>query len=220
MNEQRPYVLLEDLMKVMQSTIAQRHASFVELNRTAEKGGIVFAGDSITEQFNIHELLKSDKPMYNRGIGGETTDGVLEKLNDVVLDLEPSKVFLLIGTNDLGNGKKPDEVAGNIEVICSRIRGALPRTQLHVLSIYPVNRSVQTKNFGTASVVGLRSNEDIRDINLMVREFAVANECYYIDLYSRLVDEEGDLKADYTYDGLHLNVKGYKVVSQEIQPYV
>jgi hypothetical protein len=86
-------------MEFMQKT---RLASFKELNKRAQKGGVVFVGDSITEGFPIDEILQCNKPMYNRGINGDTSIGVLDKLKEEVFDLIPSKVFLLIGTNDLG----------------------------------------------------------------------------------------------------------------------
>lgn len=219
MNENNQEAMSEIFRGYLEFTMNQRLHSFIALNKWAEKGGLVFVGDSITEGFNIHELLKSDKPMYNRGIGGDTSDGVLAKLNAEVFGLEPKKVFLMIGTNDLGMGKQPDEIVRNIEEICSRIKTTLPETELYVESIYPVNGD-ESANKGPFPAVGPRTNEDIQRINDQVRNLASSNHFVYIDLYSKLIDKEGRLNPAYTYDGLHLNTAGYEVVRSELQSYL
>jgi lysophospholipase L1-like esterase len=219
MNENNQEELNEIFRKYIEHTIIQRYTTFVELNKLAEKGGIVFVGDSITEGFNIHELLKSDKPMFNRGIGGDTTEGVLAKLKDEVFDLEPTKVFLLIGTNDLGMGNQPEEIVQNIVELCTRIKETLPETELYVESIYPVNPT-EKANKGLFAVVGLRTNEVIQQLNYAIRDLASSKQFIYIDLYDKLIDEEGLLNPSYTYDGLHLNTKGYEVVKTELQLYM
>jgi lysophospholipase L1-like esterase len=211
--------MVDIFRKYLEFNINQRYTSFIELNKWAEFGGIVFVGDSITEGFNIHELLKSDKPMYNRGIGDDTTEGVLEKLKGEVFDLKRRKVFLLIGTNDLDSGKQPEEIVQNIEEICSRIKTTLPETELYVESIYPVNQS-EKENKGPFPSVGARTNEDIQRINYSVRRLSLSKPFFYIDLYLKLIDEEGHLNPDYMYDGLHLNTKGYEVVKAELQLYL
>jgi|HigsolmetaGSP11D_1036233.scaffolds.fasta_scaffold18964_2 lysophospholipase L1-like esterase len=209
----------QQFRKFLEFTIGERYRAFLELNRRAAKGGVVFVGDSITEGFNIHELLRSDKPMYNRGIGGDTTEGVLAKLQGAVLELAPSKVFLLIGTNDLEQGKKPEEIVRNIQEICSRIKAALPDTELYVESVYPVNPHDHA-NRGPFPAVGSRRNEDIRRINESLKDLSSSGSFTYIELYSKLMDEEMNLHVDYTYDGLHLSIRGYEVVSAELQPYL
>lgn len=219
MNENSQEAMSEIFRSYMEFNINQRYTTFVELNKLAELGGVVFVGDSITEGFNIHELLKCDKPMYNRGIGGDTTDGVLAKLKAEVFDLNPNKVFLLIGTNDLGHGKQPEEIVRNIEELCSRIKRTLPETELYVESIYPVNGN-DSANEGPFPAVGSRSNEDIQRINHAVRKLASSKHFFFIDLYSKLIDEEGQLDPAYTYDGIHLTTKGYEVVKAELQPYL
>lgn len=212
----------EDLVEMFKGfikhNIIQRYNTFIELNKQAKKGGIVFVGDSITEGFPIHELLSSDNQMYNRGIGGDTTDGVIAKLKDVVFDLEPKQIFLLIGTNDLGSGKQAEQVIQNIAEICSKIKEKLPDAQLYVESIYPLNPSVSMQ--GPFNAVGQRTNEDIKQVNHFLQELASSKSIHYINLYDKLINEEGLLNSDYTYDGLHLNMKGYVVVKEELQLYI
>ena len=91
--EYRQYILADQ-----QHQLWEKYAS---LNKTVSHPNIVFAGDSITEYFPIHELLTSTMPLYNRGVHGIDSLQFLEHLSSQILDLAPSKVFLLIGVNDL-----------------------------------------------------------------------------------------------------------------------
>ncbi|MNE96513.1 GDSL-like Lipase/Acylhydrolase [compost metagenome] len=69
-------------------------------------------------------------------------------------------------------------------------------------------------------MVGMRNNRDIQLINHLLREASLTERFTYIDMYSKLVDVAGLLHAEYTYDGLHLTVKGYEIVSDELQKYL
>ena len=74
------------------------------LNAVARKGETVFVGSSLCELFPISEMLQNVEPrlrVYNRGIGGDVTDGLLERMEESVFALEPKKVFINIGTNDI-----------------------------------------------------------------------------------------------------------------------
>lgn len=200
-------------------TVKERWASFKELNKRAQKGGVIFVGDSITQGFPINEILSSDKPMYNRGINGDTTTGVLEKLKDEVFDLLPKKVFLLIGTNDLGGGVPPEEVAQRIEVICRSIQETVPDTELFVESIYPVNE-VDFADEVPIPIISQRSNEAIQLTNKGIKEVTDRLKVQYINLYPNLSDLTGKLDKRYSYDGLHLNTEGYYVVADELRKYL
>ncbi|HHZ11377.1 MAG TPA: lysophospholipase [Acholeplasmataceae bacterium] len=184
----------------------------------AVKGETVFLGDSLTEFFRIEEFFHAHNP-YNRGIAGDTTDDVLERLESNVIDLEPSKVFLQIGTNDLEARKKgkKEMTVENIKKILSRLQEALPEGEIYFLSLYPVNR--KAKFFSPFFVRG-RKNEDIVKINAAVKTFCEEKGITFIDVYSRLVDENGNLNKDYTFEGLHLSFEGYKKVVEAVKPYL
>lgn len=109
---------LEELMKdkelgarigqMMQERARKEQAvkvrNFKVLNAHAKKGQILFTGSSLMEQFSVAEIAASagvNKIIYNRGIGGTTTDDFLREIDTVLLDLAPAKVFLNIGTNDM-----------------------------------------------------------------------------------------------------------------------
>ncbi len=94
----------------------QRHSFFKSMPFT--KGDIVFLGNSITDGAEWSELF-ADNRMKNRGISGDISAGVLHRIDEVV-QRKPSKIFLLIGTNDLARGISSDSVVKNI--LLSRMR--------------------------------------------------------------------------------------------------
>ncbi|NLK67917.1 MAG: lysophospholipase [Clostridiaceae bacterium] len=191
--------------------------SFFELNKSARPGGIVFLGDSITDFYRINEFFH-DSYIINRGIGGDTTDGVLKRMPESVYDLSPSKVFILIGTNDIGENKDEEHVIYNIAQIIQKIQDNCPDARIYLQSIYPVSKAKDKKI--RKVIVKKRNNEIISRINVELEKLAQEKGIVYIDVYSHLVDDEGNLKLDYTVEGLHLTVNGYKVVSDILRPYV
>lgn len=194
---------------------ARKLADYKALNRHVQPGGIVFAGDSITEGFPIHELLQSGRRLYNRGIGGYTSSMLLENLPDLAVELKPEQVFLQIGTNDLGEGKQADEVAAQVREICAALRGQLPHAQLVLLSLYPVNAAAEPEL--PFPVVGCRTNAAIGAVNRLLEQVATELGLDYGDIHSILKDGAGNLQSSYTYDGLHLNAQGYEAVKAFIQ---
>lgn len=191
--------------------------AFVELNKVAKPGSIVFVGDSITDFFRLNEFFHGVY-VINRGIGGDTTDGVLRRLNESVFELMPSKVFLLIGTNDIGDDKSDEHIIGNIERIIDEIREKCPYAKIHLQSVYPVSRAKERKI--NRYIVGKRTNERIRRINEKLEKVAGEKGIVYIDVFSHLTDETGNLKSEYTVEGLHLTIEGYRVCADVLRPYV
>ncbi|WP_020617774.1 GDSL-type esterase/lipase family protein [Paenibacillus daejeonensis] len=206
---------LEKMKQLGDFLKARKLADYCELNRYVEPGGIVFAGDSITEGFPIHELLRASKRLYNRGIGGDTTIGLLRNIEQLILDLQPAQLFLLIGTNDLGEGELPEAIVARIREICETVRVRLPDTGIVLLSIYPVNHDAEPDL--PFPVVGRRTNEAILMMNQLLLQTANELELDYANIHDLLTDEKGKLKASYTYDGLHLHARGYEVVKTDIQ---
>ena len=194
---------------------ARKLADYCELNRHVQPGGIVFAGDSITEGFPVHELLRASKRLYNRGIGGDTTIGLLHNIQQLILDLQPAQLFLMIGTNDLGEGEPPESIATRIREICQTVQERLPETAVVLLSIYPVNRNAEPDL--PFPVVGHRTNEAIVKINQLLVQIASELNLVYANIHDLLTNEQGRLETSYTYDGLHLNARGYEVVKTDIQ---
>ena len=172
----------------------------------------LFLGDSLTDYFDL-ETYFPNQPVVNSGVAGNTTDQILAAMKERVYDYNPSKVFLLIGTNDLKNGKSEDQIVENIEKIVKEIQSNRKEATIFIESLYPVNASVGLS-------AGTRSNETIQNINAKLKEYCKENKLEYIDMYSKLQDEQGNLQAQYTIDGLHLSDAGYKVVSEVLQDYL
>ena len=98
---------------------------------------IIFLGDSITDGCNWGEMLH-DLRVKNRGINGDVTDGVIERLDEVVESF-PLKIFLMIGINDLANGKTIEYIVNNIKRIVKTIQEKSPDTKIYLESLLPVN---------------------------------------------------------------------------------
>ena len=93
--------------------------------------------------------------------------------------------------------------------------GGHKKLKIYVESIYPISHEKNDKVLGW--MVGRRDNNRIKKINKELKESAKEHNYVYLDLYSILVDENDNLKLDYTVDGLHISEEGYKVISNEIK---
>lgn len=164
-------------------------------------GKVMFLGNSITEGGDWKRLLK-DSTIVNRGISGDITFGVLNRLEDIT-KWKPSKLFILIGINDLSK-RIPDEVIlENIFTMVRSIKSASPKTTIYVQSILPVNKTF--KNFPPRYDV----DEHVVQINTQLKKIATRFGYTFVDLYSEFKDAEGKLEARYSTDGLHLGSAGY-----------
>ena len=193
---------------------AKIQKNYRDLNQLAVKEpAIIFIGDSIVEYFPLHELLQSPKTLVNRGIRGYKTDLLLENLDAHLFGQALDKVFLLIGTNDIGKEMSQTETLANLEAVVQEISRDYPLAQIQLLSVLPVNEQEQYK--GT---VYIRTNEKIQALNRAYQELAQAYyQVSYVDVYSSLLDEVGQLAEAYTTDGLHLSVAGYRILAQALQ---
>ena len=182
---------------------------------------VVFLGDSITSLYDVDSSFEAHN-VINSGISGDSTKEVMESLKDRVYIYNPSKVFLLIGTNDFdeGNHGEYDEekTVENIRTIIKNIKENRKFAEIYVESVYPVNNSDDpTINH---FMVGKRNNKDIKALNKRIKAVAKEEKVKYINLYDKLVDEEGLLNVDYTIDGLHISDTGYQVITEVINDYL
>jgi GDSL-like lipase/acylhydrolase family protein len=166
-------------------------------------GDIVFLGDSITEGGSWHEMFPG-VPVKNRGIGGDTTEGVIARIHQIT-DGRPSKVFLLIGTNDLGYSEPINTVVENINIIVSSIQDNSAETEIFVQSILPR---------------AARYRERVEVLNAAVKK-SIEGKARWIDLYPLFLDrDDGSIRNDLSIDELHLMGKGYVLWQQAIQPLI
>ncbi len=205
----------------MQEEKADKIQRFRYLNAFVKKGQIVFAGSSLMEQFPIYEFLQDfDLPytIYNRGVGGFTTGELLPVLKETVYDLEPKYLFLNIGTNDLnGPDYVQEALIARYDTILREIRAHLPQVKIFLLAYYPVNPEA-AGNPWMKQVFQYRTNERIRSASECVKELAQKHGAAFLDLNAGITDENGNLKAEYTIEGMHMYANGYKPVLDALLP--
>ena len=168
-----------------------------------QPGDIVFLGDSITAGGAWHELFPQSQ-VRNRGIGGDTTSGVLARLRQVTAG-KPGQVFLLIGTNDLAVGTPIAEIADNIGKIVDQIRLASPDTIVFVQSVLPR---------------GADYKEDVEGLNVKIQA-TISGKANWIDLYPAFLDRnDGSIANALSNDELHLLGAGYQVWRDRLKPLI
>ena len=173
----------------------------------------LFVGDSITYLYDLEKYYK-DMPVVNSGVNGIKTQYVLEHLAELVYKYNPSKVFLLIGTNDFLDDS--NNIVSNISNIIDGIKKNRPYCEIYLESIYPVNSMDKYKKV----VTDKRDNKTISECNIKLKELAMNKKITFIDVYSVLVDEEGNLKEEYTSDGLHMSDKGNEMVTNTLIKFI
>lgn len=192
--------------------------SYTMENMNASEGQIVFVGDSLTDGYKLDEHYADlDSMVYNRGIGGDTTQGVLGRIDVSILDINPSKVVLLIGANDINAGQEVDSVVKNYSEIVSKIKNKLPETKLYCVSLLPQNDDIEMYGDFDAK----KHVDAIMKVNEKIKEIVEENEnTIYIDLFSLLKDENNMLIKEYSPDGLHLNEKGYDIWTSAVKEHL
>lgn len=195
---------------------------FRRLNPLAKKGQILFCGSSLMEQFPIHELLwEAGSPLviYNRGVGGFTTAEMAQALEPCVFQLEPRHIFINIGTNDLnGPDYALEGLMARYQGILDQIKSRLPEARLHLLAYYPVNEKIGLANPNMAEVFRHRTNARIAQANQGVQALAEKNAAGFHDFNACITDSEGNMKAQYTIEGMHMYPDGYRQIFQAMLP--
>ena len=177
---------------------------------------IVFFGDSITSGYKIEEFYPKNN-VINSGTSGDTTENLLERMEDVY-KYNPSKVFILIGINDLKRGKSIDEITKNIQKIINNIKANRKYTKIYIESVYPINRNVfEEKDYSFNEKI---NNDIIEELNNKIKILCKENKIQYIDVYNSLIDKDGNLKDIYTNEGLHLSDLGYFKVTTSLNKYI
>ncbi|MBN2246252.1 MAG: sialate O-acetylesterase [Candidatus Aminicenantes bacterium] len=188
----------------------QRKSLFERLPNAENE--IIFLGDSITDGCNWAELLENPC-IKNRGISGDVTDGVLERLGEI-LESRPAQVFLMIGINDLARGRTADYILNNIKRIYKAVKDQSPETELFIQSVLPVNPDF------TLFPDHVNRSHEVVEINQGLIKICAHYELEFIDIYSHLTDKEDKLASDYTNDGLHLTGAGYIVWGDVLKKYL
>ncbi|WP_242843830.1 MULTISPECIES: GDSL-type esterase/lipase family protein [Clostridia] len=198
------------------------------LNKYALKGQILFTGSSLMEHFPIEEFCIAEgiqSIIYNRGVGGFTTDDFLRNIHTVLLELDPSRVFINIGTNDISESIAPDgdwlnHLITNYDCILTQLKAQKPNCDVYLMAYYPTNQAVIAGSPFSKQTFGLRTQENINKANREVEKLAVRYGYHYINANAGLADVDGDLKAEYTTDGVHMTPDAYFQVFRNLKPYL
>ena len=169
---------------------------------------VVFMGDSITEEWSkLYPSYFGKRSYINRGIGGQTTPQMLIRFKQDVVDLMPTVVVILAGTNDIAGNTGPSTVRMITDNIFSMATIATANDiQVVLSSVLPVYRYEWSPE-----IVDPPSTIDA--LNESLKEYAESNGLYYLDYFSEMVDNRKGLKKEFTPDGVHPNEKGYKLMS-------
>ena len=171
------------------------------LNQNMKKGEILFTGSSLMEQFPINELQLTygiQKIIYNRGIGGFKTTDMMHYMEEMVFATEPSKIFINIGTNDIGSADfTKDGLLENYRKILEEILERLPETEIYIMAYYPINDVDLPKDQEwLVETFKTRTTENVNMMNEALAGFAEEMHCKFIDVNEGLADERGMVKSD------------------------
>ena len=160
-----------------------------------------FIGDSLTDGYNVNEYYPNIT-VSNRGIGGDKTYDLYERLQVSLYDLRPKVAVMLIGGNNL------DSMFDNYEDILIGFKENIPKTKIILLSL----TSMGGEHWGKNNELAAYNNVKIK---LLAEKYGYA----FVDLYTPLFNlESGEIYSEYTTDGGHLTAKGYEVLTREITP--
>lgn len=188
-----------------------REAEAAAANRPSRLS--VLAGDSLSMWFPT-KLLPVDRFWLNQGISGETSVGLLKRLQ--LFDRTvPDTVFVMIGINDLLRGASDEGILDNQRQIIRDLRWAHPKAQVVVQSILP--HSGEQATWENRDRLLAIPNSRIRAINRRLKEIASSENVLYLDLYPLFADADGNLPTELSTDGLHLNDQGYLVWRSALQ---
>ncbi len=194
----------QNLYDTAPNLVAHYHERLDMFKKQAvQKGKIIFVGNSITEGGEHFKLIDNVERL-NRGIGGDVTFGLLNRLDEIIRH-EPQKIFIMIGINDISKDFPDGVIADNYKKIIDRIQLSLPATKIFIQSILPVNP--QYKRFPQHYDKG----DHVIAVNKRLFELSIAENVSFINLYPLFLDQQNRMNESYTTDGLHLNEAGYKV---------
>ncbi len=195
----------EEQMKEFQALYAQILADYEEENAEYDdyEIDVAFLGDSLTAGYDV-KAYYSNYVVTNRGIGGETTYGLKDRLEVSVLDLKPKICVMLIG------GNNPDTMFDDYEDILTTFRDQMPQTKIVLVSHAPTSG----KHWGGRNKLFAYNNVKI---NLLAQKYGYD----FVDIYTPMLDlETGEMKAEYTIDGAHFTKAGFDIVTEQIKPVI
>jgi lysophospholipase L1-like esterase len=206
----------------MEQTLQAQNNDWADLNRYKEdnlkiglpapdENRVVFMGNSITEGWiQLSPEFFIDKPYINRGISGQTTPQMLVRFRPDVVNLKPKVVVILAGTNDIAGNTGPSTLEMIEDNIASMVEIAKANNIKVVLcSVLPA--------YDYPWKTGLVPAQKIIDLNKWIKEYAIKSKIIYVDYFTPMADERNGLKKEYSEDGVHPNLTGYKVMEPLVE---
>jgi len=179
------------------------------INRGVQPG-VVFMGDSITENWLLGDPDLFDDNFVNRGISAQTTPHILLRFRNDVIDLQPRIVHILAGTNDVAGNTgptRPQDFKNNIMSMVELARAS--GIDVILGSIPPANRFYWSPD--------MRPAARIRELNTWLQQYAADHGLAYIDYYGALAGPDGELRPTLGNDGVHPNRAGYVIMRQLLE---
>jgi len=189
----------------------QMHES--NLKRAKEgKVDLLFLGDSITEGWGNNAVWQKHYGALNAanfGIGGDTTENVLWRIqNGEIEGISPKVVVLMIGTNNFGlEGHAPDAVAKGVATIVQTLRKKLPASKVLLLAIFPRDEKP-----------GTDARAKIKKVNDQIMTLDDKKNVRFLDIGAKLANPDGTLSKEIMPDFLHLSEKGYQIWADAMDP--
>jgi lysophospholipase L1-like esterase len=169
---------------------------------------IVFLGDSITDGWRLNEYFPN-RDFVNRGISGQITAEMLDRMKADVIDLKPVAMLVLAGTNDIARGVPLSTIENNLTMIADLAEYyKIKPLFASVLPISDYHKDVNPRY----EMTKLRPASSILELNRWMEAFCKQRHYPYVDYFSQMVDPAGYMKADLADDGLHPNSAGYRVM--------
>jgi len=163
-------------------------------------------GNSITEGWlQDSSSFFYSKPYVNRGIGGQTTPQMLIRFRADVIDLNPTAVVILAGINDIAGNTGP---ATN-QTIMNNIMSMAELAKAHGIKVI-LSSVLPAADFPWRP--GMNPSGKVIELNKRLKQYAEASGAIYLDYFSAMVDENNGLMDSLTYDGIHPDINGYKVM--------
>jgi len=173
---------------------------------------VVFMGNSITELWPQHSsAFWENEKFINRGISGQTTPQMLVRFRQDVVELQPSKVVILAGINDIAENTGPttlEAIANNIFSMAEI--AAAHNIEVLICSVLPAYDFPWRPQIEPA--------QKVTELNGMLKKYAADNSFIYVDYHSATKDKRDGLRSDLGDDGVHPNSKGYNIMESILGP--
>lgn len=175
---------------------------------------IVMLGNSLTEGGGDWSQRLGKNNIVNRGISGDIAMGIYDRLYQI-LPYHPAKIFLLVGVNDVSHDLSTDSIVHMIQTVITAIRTQSPQTQLYVQSMLPIREATGRWK----RLIG--KTQQIPEINAKIEVWTAEHGIPYINLFPYFKETDtAIMRAELTYDGLHLTEAGYAIWTQLLKKFL